>query len=165
MLVIARMREWTLVLVVLAGGGGPSQARRGGPERRPAADGAGERPAHGPARSLARHRRELPAAQVQRELPRVAGPARGDREPYRRRPAGLQRNGEPLQRLHPALPASADGQSAREGAAPLLRARDAGGGPGAQGGFLEVGPGSETCMRPCHGVIAGLLLAACNSSE
>src|SRR5207247_899932 len=120
------------------GGGGAGQARRGGPERRPAADGAGQRPADGTARPAARHRRELPAAQVQRKLPRLAGPAGRDGEPYRGRPAGLQRGREPLQRLHPALPASADGEGPWEGATAVLRVGDAGRGAGAEGGFLQI---------------------------
>src|SRR5439155_21884260 len=121
------------------GGRGPGQALRGGPERRPAADGAGQRPALGAPRSAARDRRELPAAQVQRKLPRLAGPAGRDGESYRGCPAGLQRGREPLQRLHPALPASANGEGPREGATAVLRVGDAGGGAGAEGGLLQIG--------------------------
>src|SRR5437870_1771088 len=103
------------------------------------------------ARPPAGHRRELPVPQVQRELPRATRSARGDGEPHRRGAAGLQRSREPLQRLHPAFPAGPDGEGLGEGGAPpLLRAGDAGGGPGAEGGLLEVTcPRAATCtMRP-----------------
>src|SRR2546426_5936837 len=59
----------------------------------------------------ARDRRELSAAQIEREFPRAPGPARGHGEPHRGRAPGLQRRGEPLQRVHSALPAGADGRS------------------------------------------------------
>src|SRR5439155_2455675 len=90
-------------------------------------------------------RGELPADQVERELPGAPGPARGDREPHRRRPPGLQRCREPLQRLHPPLPPGADGESHRQGAAAVLRAANPGRSTGAEGGFLEVGP-----LRRCR---------------
>src|SRR2546425_5256783 len=48
-------------------------------------------------------------------LPISPGPARGHGEPHRGRAPGLQRRGEPLQRVHSALPAGADGEGDREG--------------------------------------------------
>src|SRR5438477_4192824 len=84
-------------------------------------------------RPPARDRRELSTAQVQRELPGPAGPARGDGEPHRGRVPGLERGAEPLQRLHPAFPAGVDGQGARQGTALVLRAAGAGSGADAEG--------------------------------
>src|SRR2546425_11621767 len=72
-------------------------------------------------------------------LPISPGPARGHGEPHRGRAPGLQRRGEPLQRVHSALPAGADGEGDREGSPGVLRAADAGGGDGAEGGLLEIG--------------------------
>src|SRR5439155_24460447 len=115
----------------------------GGAVRRSAADGAGQRRAHRTAGAAARDRRELSAAQVQRELPRAPGPARGHGEPHRGAAPGLQRRGQPVQRLHPAVSAGVDGEAAREGAASVLRAgarRRA----SAEGELLEVKGGQST---------------------
>src|SRR6266704_1996490 len=132
---------------------GPGQARRSGPEREPAADGRGERGAQCAAGPVAGDRRKLPAAQGERELPRAPGPARGHGEPHRRRAARLQRGREPLQRLHPAVPAAVDGEADRQGTTRVLRVAEPGRGDGAEGGLFEVN-------SPFRSTIPLLVLAA-----
>src|SRR5206468_9300144 len=113
-------------------------AGRRGAKRQPRLDGRRESGPQRAARSSARDRRELSAAQVERKLPRSPGPARRNGESHCRRSTGLQRNGQLVQRVHSPLSASDHGEGTRQETAVLFRAANARGGRGAPCRFLEM---------------------------
>ena len=138
------------------------------PAKVKAAAGCAKR-AVGRPRATARGQRKLSGAQIERELPRAAIPARGDGKPDRRRPARLHRLGAGLQHDAADLPKralGADGVPLDQAAGSVHRRFRRPGGaegevlarqreslhaaPSAAGVVrLAAGAASSRCSRPC----------------
>ena len=112
-------------------------------------------PAVGRARPPARHRRALSGAEVERQFPRPAIPARGHREPHRRGAPRLHRDRarlqhraahdpRPLDRRVPLSRRQADGDIRRHGRL----------GPSAGGEILEIGHGCPLLHRRGDGPLS-----------